>query len=72
MTVRNRQNWATVRLRSVLRRQGLERKKSAPGFMAPLLPGIEPRPAPPSKADLRQQAAEALDEWQEKQKGGRS
>ena len=52
MTIRNRQNWATVRMRNVMRRQGLESKKGSP----------------PSKADLRQQAAEALAEWQQKQK----
>jgi len=69
MTIRNRQNWATVRMRNVMRRQGRDSKKSAsPPFMAPLLPGKELRPSPPSKADLRQQAAEALAEWQQKQK----
>ena len=68
MSGRNRYNWGSARVRSAVRRQGVESKKSAPAFMAPLLPGREPRPSPPSKADLRQQAADALAQWQQRQK----
>jgi hypothetical protein len=68
MAARNRANWGAVRLRGVMQRQGRESKRVEVPFMAPLLPE-KPQPARgPSKAEMRAQAAEALEQWQQKQK----
>jgi hypothetical protein len=68
MSGRNRTNWASVHTRNVMRRQNIESRKTAADFMVRLLPGSAPRPVAPSKADLRRQAADAVEEWQQKQK----
>jgi hypothetical protein len=70
MSARNRQNWSTVRMRNVMRRQGRESKRVEVPFMAPLLPE-KPQPARgPSKAEMRTEAAAALEQWRQKQNPG--
>jgi hypothetical protein len=68
MGARNRANWGAVRMRGVMRRQGRESKRVEVPFMAPLLPEKPQAARGPSKAEMRAAAAEALEQWQKRQK----
>jgi hypothetical protein len=58
-------NWAGVRMRRVLHRQGSESKRGEVPFMAPLLPAKSPK-LRQSKDELRAEAARAFLEWRDK------
>jgi hypothetical protein len=64
-------NWAGVRMRRVLHRQGSESKRGEVPFMAPLMPS-KPRLAQPSKEELRAEAVRAFLEWRAAKRAKRS
>lgn len=55
--------------RALMARRGYTNSRQLPQCMAPLLQSPKPVTIGPSKAEQRAQAAEALAQWQQKQKG---
>jgi hypothetical protein len=58
-------NWRAARLRARARRQGFENVNYAPPIIAPLLQSLGVKEfRHPSKAELREQSALAIAQWQ--------
>jgi hypothetical protein len=63
-------NWSAAnKKRALISRRGFVNSRRRTPFMVPMLRTPRPVPVGPSKAEQRAQAAEALEQWQQKQKG---
>jgi len=60
---------AASKKRLLMQRRGFANSHQVTPFMAPLMQSPKPVTIGPSKAEQRAQAAAALEQWQQKQKG---
>jgi hypothetical protein len=60
---------AASKKRALMARRGYANSRNVTPFMAPLMKAPKPIRVGPSKAEQRAEAAAALAQWQQKQKG---